>query len=44
MWFAPVGLLVAGVGVALAAQRRRVVVAAALTDAEQARLTEILHL
>lgn len=43
LWLAPVGLLVAGVGVAFAAQRRRIAVTDPLTEAEQTRLTEILR-
>ena len=43
LWLAPVGLLVAGIGVAFAAQRRRIAVTDPLTEAEQARLTEILR-
>ena len=43
LWLAPVGLLLAGVGVAFAAQRRRIAVTDPLTEAEQARLTEILR-
>lgn len=43
LWSAPVGLLVAGIAVALITQRRRVIVDDALTEAEQARLTEILR-
>lgn len=43
LWLAPLGLLAAALAVALAAQRRRVAVPAALTDAEQARLAEILR-
>ena len=43
LWLAPVGLLMAGVAIALAAQRRRIAVAAPLTEAEQTRLTEILR-
>lgn len=43
LWLAPVGLLVAGLAVAMAAQRRRIIIADALTEAEQTRLTEILR-
>lgn len=43
LWLAPVGFLLAGVGVAFAAQRRRLAVTDPLTEAEQARLTEILR-
>lgn len=43
LWLAPVGLLVAGIGVAFAAQRRRIAVTDPLTEAEQTRLTEILR-
>lgn len=43
LWFAPAGLLMVGVAVALAAQRRKIAVPDALSDAEQARLTEILR-
>lgn len=43
LWLAPVGLLLAGVGVAFAAQRRRIAVTDPLTEAEQTRLTEILR-
>ena len=43
LWLSPVGLLVAALAVALAAQRRRVAVQEGLTEAEQARLTEILR-
>ena len=42
LWLAPVGLLVAGLAVGLAAQRRKVAVVETLTKAEQARLSEIL--
>ena len=43
LWLAPLGLLAAGVAVAMAAQRKRVPVADTLTDAEQARVAEILR-
>ena len=43
LWLAPVGLLVAGLVVAMAAQRRRIAAPDSLTEAEQARLTEILR-
>lgn len=43
LWLAPVGLLVAGIAVAMTAQRRRIAVAAPLTEAEQIRLTEIMR-
>lgn len=43
LWLAPVGLLMAGIGVAFAAQRRRITVTDPLTEAEQTRLTEILR-
>jgi cytochrome c-type biogenesis protein CcmH len=43
LWLAPVALLLAGVGVAFAAQRRRIAVTDPLTEAEQARLTEIMR-
>lgn len=43
LWLAPVGLLVLGLGTAVAAQRRRVAVTEVLTEAERARLTEILR-
>ena len=43
LWLAPLGLLVGGVAVALAAHRRRIAAPDALSDAEQARLTEILR-
>jgi cytochrome c-type biogenesis protein CcmH len=43
LWLAPPALLVLGLGVALAAQRRKIAVADTLTEAEQARLTEILR-
>ena len=43
LWLAPVGLLVAGLVVAMAAQRRRVAAPDSLTEAEQTRLAEILR-
>lgn len=43
LWLAPLGLLVAGIAVAMTAQRRRIAVAAPLTEAEQIRLTEIMR-
>ena len=42
LWLAPAGLLLVGLAVGLAAQRRKVASVAALTEAEQARLKEIL--
>ena len=43
LWLAPAGLLVAGLVVAMAAQRRRVAAPDSLTEAEQTRLAEILR-
>ena len=43
LWLAPAGLLGAGLVVAMAAQRRRVAAPDNLTEAEQARLAEILR-
>ena len=42
LWLAGPALLLAGIAMAVAAQRRRVLPEARLTEAEQARLTEIL--
>jgi cytochrome c-type biogenesis protein CcmH len=42
LWLAGPALLLAGIAVAVAAQRRRVVPQLALTEAEEARLREIL--
>jgi cytochrome c-type biogenesis protein CcmH len=42
LWLAGPVLLLAGIGVAVASQRRRVVPETALTEAEEARLKEIL--
>jgi cytochrome c-type biogenesis protein CcmH len=42
LWLAGPALLIAGIAVAVAAQRRRAVAEVALTEAEEARLTEIL--
>ena len=42
LWLAGPALLLAGVGVAVASQRRRIAPEAALTEAEEARLKEIL--
>jgi cytochrome c-type biogenesis protein CcmH len=43
LWLAGPALLVAGIGVAIAAQRRRKVPEAALSETEEARLREILN-
>ena len=43
LWLAPPALLVLGLGVALAAQRRKMAVVDSLTEAEQVRLAEILR-
>jgi cytochrome c-type biogenesis protein CcmH len=43
LWLAGPVLLLAGIGVAVASQRRRVVPEAALTETEEARLKEILN-
>ena len=43
LWLAPAAMLLLGVGVGLAAQRRRIAADPDLSEAEQARLQEILR-